>query len=870
MIPGFVDNLAAGGDAPALLFPSGRVITYAELARRVDRQAQWLGAGKRLVAIEARLCEHAIIAYLAAFKRGHAVALLPPNDPGAGERFAADFQPDHSYRMVDDRWRLEAADDVPSGDLHADLALLLPTSGSTGLSRFVRLSARNLDSNATAIAAYLGLDRNDTGVLTLPLHYSYGLSVLNAHLAAGANLFVPDKAILDAGFADDLRRARCTNLAGVPYSYELLERIGFREEDLPDLRFMTVAGGRLPPDLVGRYHAHLARHGKRFFVMYGQTEATARIAFVPPDRLGGNTDRIGVAIPGGELGLVDDQGRAIAAPEMPGELVYRGPNVMMGYAFGRADLDRGPEITELRTGDLAVRDRHGLYRIVGRLRRMSKIAGLRIGHDALEHALAERGIAAAVVGDDRSILAVYSSAHSEGEVRSLLLEASGLPPFHVKARAVHALPRLASGKIDYERLRAGLADPPAPHAGSIQDIFRQAFFPHKVRDDDSFASLGGDSLRYVQLSVGLERVLGHIPEGWEHQSIARLAARCRETAKTPVLGTDLIVRVLAVLLVVVHHATLWPIPGGAAAMVMLIGYSLARFQGNALFSGDYARVLRPLATVLAPYYLIVAGYALAWGDVPWASVFLVGNFGVADPVRHTMLPFLYWFVEAYAQLILIWTGLFLVPAIRERARRNPFNFGLAFLATALAARFIGPALWPIGGRQIFTLPWILYLAVFGWCIYFADTLTKKLALLMAGVIVMPLMAYFGGNWVGAWVKYLLQVPCLAILLFTPRLRVPRQAIGLVLPIAAASYHIYLFHRFAPELVLLPLEAMLPEPVFTAVAVVGGIALGVLAHKVQKIVVDRLTRAAPMKATSTGPSGPGSVSPAAEAEQAGTS
>src|SRR3546814_204223 len=230
------------------------------------------------------------------------------------------------------RWRTEAAaDSVPPDDLHPDLALLLSTSGSTGLSRWVRLSASNLDANAAAIAEYLGLDESDRGALILPLHYCYGLSVLNSHLAVGASLFVAGKSLLDSGFAGDLRRSGCTNLAGVPYSYELLEQIGFRDERLPALRFMTVAGGRLSPELVARYPAHLSRNGKRFFVMYGQTEATARIAFVPPDQLWGNTDRIGVAIPGSELHLVDDENRTIEADETPGELVCRGPNVMMGY-----------------------------------------------------------------------------------------------------------------------------------------------------------------------------------------------------------------------------------------------------------------------------------------------------------------------------------------------------------------------------------------------------------------------------------------------------------------------------------------------------------------------------------------------------------
>jgi hypothetical protein len=320
--------------------------------------------------------------------------------------------------------------------------------------------------------------------------------------------------------------------------------------------------------------------------------------------------------------------------------------------------------------------------------------------------------------------------------------------------------------------------------------------------------------------MGLERILGHIPEAWENRSIAQLSTLQPEKAGIQTVGTDLIVRALAVLLVVVQHATLWPIPGGAAAMVMLIGYSLARFQSNALFAGDYPRVLRPLLAVLAPYYLIVAGYGIAWGDIPWASVFLVGNFGLADPVDHTMISYLYWFVEAYAQMILIWIALFLVPPIRRFARRDPFAFGLIFLGAAMAARFVGPEVWPIGGREIFTIPWNLYLAVFGWCVVFADTRARKLTLLAAGVVIFPLVAYDGGNWVGSWIKYLLQFLCLSVLLFAPRIRLPRAVVGLVLPISAASYHIYLFHRFAPDLIPPSLEAALPEPVVIAAAIAG--------------------------------------------------
>src|SRR3546814_16710730 len=139
MVPSFVANLARGGDAPALVFPNRWVITYAELAQRVDRQAQRFGTGKRLVAVEARPSEHAIIAYLAALKMGHAVALLPPNDPGAESRFEAALRPDCRYRLIVGRWRTAAnANSRHPDDTHPAPARPCSNSDRTAPNRSVR------------------------------------------------------------------------------------------------------------------------------------------------------------------------------------------------------------------------------------------------------------------------------------------------------------------------------------------------------------------------------------------------------------------------------------------------------------------------------------------------------------------------------------------------------------------------------------------------------------------------------------------------------------------------------------------------------------------------------------------------------------
>lgn len=832
--PDFVSRLAARGEAPALIFPGRPPLSYGDLAERVDRQAAALAGEKSLVAVEARSSEQAIVAYLAALRAGHAVALLPPDAPSTLETCEAAFRPDFIFRQIAGRWRRERRPRERDQRPHPDLAVLLSTSGSTGEGNSVRLSRGNIAANAQAIAGFLGITPGDRGCLVLPLHYCYGLSVLNSHLSAGASLYVPGGSILDPGFLDGLAAAGCTNFAGVPHSYDLLEQVGFRDADLPSMRFMTVAGGRLAPGLVRSYDRRMSERGGAFFVMYGQTEATARIAYVPPERLPGNEDRIGIAIPGGELTLVDENGMAIRQPDMAGELVYRGPNVMMGYARSRGDLARGADLDALRTGDLALQDADGLFRIVGRLKRISKISGLRISHDALERALEREGIAAAVVGDDAGLQAFFTGPRTEHAVADRLAAASGLTRAHLRATRMAELPRLPSGKLDYARLRkemVSLRDGAA--CAGVSEAFREAFYPRPVRREDSFVSLGGDSLRFLQLSLALERAVGTAPPGWERMTVAQIERLGRRETAGRSLGGDMLVRVAAILLVVVHHQTLWPIPGGAAAMVMLVGFSLARFQAPALLAGQIGRLLAPALQVLVPYYLIVAGYALAWGEVPWASVFLVGNFGFADPAQHTMLPYLYWFVELYGQILLLVAGLFASPRLRAFCAADPFRAGMVLFALALAARFALPAIVDMGNRQIFTLPWNLYIAALGWSAAFADTLRKRAVLLAAASATFLYFGVWDAVWIGTTVKFTLQIAVLAALLFTPRLRLPGLAARSILLVAAASFQIYLLHRFVPEIFLVRLADDLPDAVFDFLAILGGVALGVGAFALQQ-------------------------------------
>ncbi|UWQ77294.1 AMP-binding protein [Leisingera sp. M658] len=829
-------KLRAFAANPCLIAADGVEMTYAALADAAAEFGKSLPQERRLIAVEAASDPEAITAYAGALAAGHAVMPLPAADPVTAARLEERFRPAASFRRIGGTWQLLAHAHDPA-EIHPELTLLLQTSGSTGHGRGVRLSGTAMDTNASAIAQYLGIQPQDRAALILPLHYSYGLSVLHSHLAAGASLWLAPSSVLDPGFATALEASGATSLAGVPHHYRLLDSAGLAHALPENIKTLTVAGGAMEPEQVRAWSARMQARGGRFYVMYGQTEATARISYLPPELALDTPGAAGRAIPGGRLLLRSAAGTEITTPEGEGELIYQGPNVMMGYAESHADLAKGAGLSELATGDLARRDANGLYHITGRLSRMSKIAGLRIGHDAIERALAAQGHETAVWGDDSRISIAICGA--EDGIAAMAAKLTGIGQQHFTVLPRKSLPRRANGKIDYPALKAQSAQ--RKPARNVLAVFQAAFAPQSVGRNDSFAALGGDSLRHVELSLALDEALGGAPAGWENMPISTL----EQAAPAPgaSLPFDLVARVAAILAVVVAHQTLWPVFGGAAAMVILMGMSVAGFRWEALKSGDMRSFFKPVAAVLIPYYLILAGYAAAWEQVPWVSVFLAGNFAVTIPETHLMLPYLYWFIEAYLQMTLLVALPFAVPPLRRwLASQGAFRTGLCFLAFAVALRLIAPEVWQIGGRAQFTVPWVFYLFALGWCITAASTLRQRLLVLGAACLIMPAAAYLGGNWYGGWIKYMWLLALIAGLLFVTRLPMPRFAARPLMRLAQAAFPIYLLHRFMPELLMPMIGLEARSPLNDALAIFGGLALGLAAAALQRQLIQAWTNA----------------------------
>ncbi|MGP8201772.1 MAG: AMP-binding protein [Limisphaerales bacterium] len=450
----------------------GRFVSYPELLQKTVLWEEALRSKRKLLV--ALFCDNAIAsiaAYLAALRSGHAVMLVHASmDRSLKHRICEIYSPEIVINFdekpdLPDGYRTAAgtADNAAlafsrkpvSQNIHADTALLLSTSGTTGSPKMIRLSYGNLQSNALSIAQYLEITGTETAITSLPLSYSYGLSVVNSHLLAGANLICTNASLMTREFWGLFTGRQCTSFAGVPLSYAMLERLHLERMNLPSLRTMTQAGGRLAPEKIRLFSEMAERKGFRFFVMYGQTEATARISYVPWQRHSEKIGSVGVPIPGGHLHLILD-GHRIIEPHVEGELVYSGPNVMLGYAETRDCLGKGDELHgSLHTGDLGYRDADGYYYITGRLKRFIKIYGLRLNLDEIEKMLESTvGRPVACAGEDESLRVLVESDSEEhvADAQRRIISLYKLHHSSVHVRRVKALPLNPSGKKDYSAI----------------------------------------------------------------------------------------------------------------------------------------------------------------------------------------------------------------------------------------------------------------------------------------------------------------------------------------------------------------------------------------------------------------------------------
>jgi acyl-CoA synthetase (AMP-forming)/AMP-acid ligase II len=338
---------------------------------------------------------------------------------------------------------------------HDELAVVLTTSGTTGNPKSVRLSKRGVLSNAIAIGSSLRLRSSDRAVTSLPFHYSYGMSVLTSHAAAGSPIVSTMASVIDPAFWSAAKDQQVSVFAGVPQTYEMLFRLRVGDKLPQSVRTMTQAGGRLRPELIRHFHDLMAGRNGSFHVMYGQTEAGPRMACMPSEQLLKKDGSVGLALDGGVFSVRTAAG-GTAGPCEVGEIRYCGPNVMLGYAHERRDFCLGDEQNgELDTGDLGYLDSDGFLFLTGRLSRFAKVAGVRVSLDDVELLAAEYGpIVAVPRGDDGiALFGVRENVIDQSAIRSIA-SAIKIHPKSLHFVRIDDVPLLPSGKVDYGALVA--------------------------------------------------------------------------------------------------------------------------------------------------------------------------------------------------------------------------------------------------------------------------------------------------------------------------------------------------------------------------------------------------------------------------------
>ena len=452
----FIDNTAIKTDG-------GEILTYGELQSEADRLKVYL-TGKKLAFC---LCSNtipSIVGYVAFMQAGVATVLLDAKkDRDLLNNLLSIYNPNYiwapkgmgfgnilaemkGYALYDHSQTLM--------DIHPDLSLLLTTSGSTGSPKLVRLTQQNLKSNAESIADYLHITEEERPVTSLPMYYSYGMSVINSHFIKGATVLLTDKTVFDKEFWSFVKREGATSIAGVPYTYEMLKKLRFFKMDLPCLKTMIQAGGKLNAEIAKEYIEFAKSSSKEFIVMYGQTEAAPRMSYLPFENALEKYASIGIAIPGGRFSIRDVDDNEIVKPDTDGELVYFGDNVCMGYAESPDDLVKGDENRGiLHTGDIARRDDDGYFYISGRMKRFVKIWGNRVNLDAIEQLVKPITTNCACVGVDDMITVFLTDNSNTEKVKVYLSEKTKLNIRAFEVRRIEVIPTKSTGKVDYSQLQ---------------------------------------------------------------------------------------------------------------------------------------------------------------------------------------------------------------------------------------------------------------------------------------------------------------------------------------------------------------------------------------------------------------------------------
>jgi acyl-CoA ligase (AMP-forming) (exosortase A-associated) len=730
-----------------------------------------------------------------------------------------------------------------------DIAAILYTSGSTGSPKGVMVTHRNLVAGAQSVAQYLGYEPTDRILNLPPYSFDFGLNQLFSAFHAGVTAVLHNY-IAPHDTMQTLIRECVTGISGVPTVMIQLAAQDWSAEAIKNVRYFSTTGGRMPESAVRMLREKLPR--SQIFLMYGLTESF-RSTFLPPDEIDRRPNSIGKAIPNAEVLVVKPDG-TLCAPHEPGELVHKGVLVSLGYwndpartaerfrpAPGEALDKSDPEIA-VWSGDTVTWDEDGFIYFVGRRDEMIKSSGYRISPTEVEEVVfssglvnltAAVGVEDAQLGQSIVLFAVPKGGKSM-DIDAILRHCHAQMPAYMVPKRILArdsLPVNANGKVDRKALTAqfvaeqensedisaidhhslssqvhaffhrwiqellGLLHIRKRKFANAYEIFAWAFAGRKIRPQDTFVSLEGDSLSYVSVSVGLEEMLGTLPTNWENTTVSEFDHVKRGALDSRSVRSDIFLRALTIVIVVLNHAHYLSLEGGSAVLLMLSGFSFARFNWNGNGRQFFRSVKQLMVRIAIPVWVMLGLVSLYRGEIVWSVVFFYDNW-ITPFQRYWWPPA--WFLEVLFQIFLFMLILGLNGKVRSFGHNHKYAFGLVLLGASFAI-LCGMVICHV--RLIWSLaltPYLLWIFAAGWLVAASRTRQKKIItsfILTAAIGAMvAISTAFPPAIRQDWLcNCAFLVVGFALVLWVDRITLPRHVTFAMTQLARSTLFVYVFH-----------------------------------------------------------------------------
>ncbi len=673
-----------------------------------------------------------------------------------------------------------------------DIAQISFTSGTEGDPKAIAISYFSLDNTASRLVKVMNMDQSIQEYIGAPVNFSFGLGRCRAIARAGGKGYLPPNGFDPIEISKMLAENAINAISAVPTLWRIvLENKEYFEETGSKLKWIEIGSQYMSRD--EKIALRNLFPSAKIIQHYGLTEAS-RSTFLDISDENNALESVGKPSNNIEIKLNSENKICIKGPHVCSGVVVDGQVKSLADKDGWFETSDFGEIHE------------GFLYYKGRADDVINCGGIKISPEILEReimsSLSDSSInfcISKITDDERgeipllAILKESTNQQNAVEITALQqLSMMGLKLASLPTLIMDEFPKTTTGKIQRKIISSQFKFPISAEtkklrkkATSVREIFESMFGIKNLKNDSSFDSMGGDSLNYVKASIQIEEYLGYLPKDWNQLTLSNLDKKPISKTKISIVETNILLRCMAIIAVVLAHSGYTFIGGGTQLLIILVGYNLARFQSKKIISGEVWRSIHKFSIkIIIPYLVIVLAYFYWKNSFSWDRIFMYTNYLPMEGRSPVIFPS--WFIQVLLQSVVILGVMFSFEKVREKFRENIWLTSYSMLIVFISLRILFPHLYDTDYLYERVPPIYLASIWLGWTICFSETRNQKLITFTTALILS--LVHLGVNAVSLWVS-----AGAFMLLFTDNLKVPRLFKLGVTRIASATFYIYLFH-----------------------------------------------------------------------------